>query len=288
MKILITGDAGFVGTHFQIALANHDVTGVDVLNGYDARDFFKRDTTRFDLVIHLAAIVGGRLTIENSPLTVATDLSIDSDMFQWALKTKPRRVVYFSSSAAYPIHKQKLKDRHSLTEDDIDLQDTRSPDLTYGWAKLTGEILASHAENEGLRVHVFRPFSGYGSDQSLDYPFPSFIQRAIQKADPFTVWGNGNQARDFIHIDDVVNGALEAVYQDVDGPINLGTGRATTFNELAEIACAEASYYPKIEHVLSAPTGVEYRVSDSRKLLSFYEPKVSLEEGIQRAIKDNS
>ena len=167
MKVLITGDAGFVGGYFHKALDGHDITGVDIKNGIDARKFFATDETHFDLVVHLAAIVGGRATIEGEPLSVAVDLAIDSELFQWALRTKPERIIYYSSSAAYPIKLQDYGSTHHLTESDIDLNNIQSPDYTYGWAKLTGEMLASYAEKEGLRVHIFRPFSGYGEDQSL-------------------------------------------------------------------------------------------------------------------------
>ncbi len=187
MKILITGDAGFVGTHFRNALTEHEIVGVDIKNGLDARHFFATDNTYFDLVIHLAAIVGGRATIEGAPLSVAVDLAIDAELFQWALRTRPARIVYYSSSAAYPIKLQGHGSTHKLKESDIDLDDIQSPDLTYGWAKLTGEMLAKYAENEGLRVHVFRPFSGYGEDQALDYPFPSFIARGGRRENPFKI-----------------------------------------------------------------------------------------------------
>src|SRR5882762_4540552 len=99
------------------------------------------------------------------------------------------------------------------------------PDMTYGWAKLTGEVLAGYAIQAGLQVQVFRPFSGYGEDQALDYPFPSFIDRALRWAEPFEIWGDGTQTRDWIHIDDIVGATLAAIDQDVKGPINLGWGR---------------------------------------------------------------
>ena len=99
MKILVTGDAGFVGRYFHKALDGHDITGIDIKNGIDARKFFTTDETCFDLVVHLAAIVGGRATIEGEPLSVAVDLAIDSELFQWALRTKPGRIIYYSSSA---------------------------------------------------------------------------------------------------------------------------------------------------------------------------------------------
>lgn len=285
MKILITGDAGFVGTHFRSSLEDHNIVGVDIKNGIDARHFFAKDDTYFDLVIHLAAIVGGRATIEGSPLSVAVDLAIDSDMFQWALRTRPGRIVYFSSSAAYPIHLQDYNSTHKLVESDINLDDVRSPDLTYGWAKLTGEMLAKYVEREGVRVHVFRPFSGYGEDQSLDYPFPSFIKRGVEKSNPFIIWGTGNQVRDFIHIEDVVAATIEAVRQDVEGPTNLGTGIAVSFNELAELVTEISGYSPEFERILDAPEGVQYRCSDPSKMLSFYTPRISLEEGIARSVK---
>jgi len=285
MKILITGNAGFVGREFMKQLDGHDITGIDIVNGIDARDFFAKDDTKFDLVVHLAAIVGGRATIEGNPLKVATDLAIDSDMFQWALRTRPGRTVYYSSSAAYPTAYQTHTMKYVLNENHIDLDSVMSPDLTYGWAKLTGETLAKYASNEGLRVHVFRPFSGYGEDQDLDYPFPSFIARGKRKDNPFEIWGTGEQVRDFIHIEDVVSATLEAVNQDIQGPVNLGCGRATSFNELAELVSTEVGYTPEIKHILGAPEGVSYRVCDPSKLLTFYTPKISLEEGIRRAIR---
>ena len=285
MKILITGNAGFVGREFMKQLDGHDITGIDIVNGIDARDFFAKDDTKFDLVIHLAAIVGGRATIEGNPLKVATDLAIDSDMFQWALRTRPGRTVYYSSSAAYPTAYQTHTMKYILNENHIDLDSIMSPDLTYGWAKLTGETLAKYASNEGLRVHVLRPFSGYGEDQDLDYPFPSFIARGKRKDNPFEIWGTGEQVRDFIHIEDVVSATLEAVNQNIQGPVNLGCGRATSFNELAELVSTEVGYTPEIKHILGAPEGVSYRVCDPSKLLTFYTPKISLEEGIRRAIR---
>lgn len=285
MKILITGDRGFVGGQFRKTLHSHTITGIDIKNGQEVRKFFATDDSKYDLVIHLAAIVGGRLTIEGNPLSVASDLAIDSDMFQWALRTRPRRIVYYSSSAAYPISLQTVGSTHRLTEDDINLDDIRSPDLTYGWAKLTGETLARYAEAEGLRVQVFRPFSGYGTSQDLDYPFPSFINRASKKSDPFEVWGDGTQVRDFIHIEDVVNATLAAVANDIEGPVNLGTGRATSFNDLAELVMTEAGYLGQVQHEPAAPVGVRFRVADATKMESFYVPKISLEEGIRRALK---
>jgi nucleoside-diphosphate-sugar epimerase len=292
MKTLISGHRGFVGRHFWSTLraAGHDLTGVDTqdpFDPWDCRGFFNTCDDRFDLVIHLAAIVGGRATIEGQPLKVATDLSIDADFFQWCLRTKPRRVVYYSSSAAYPVGLQNdLSLPYRLREDDLrlDLPGIGTPDMSYGWSKLTGELLARYAEDEGIRTHVFRPFSGYGEDQDGSYPFGAFRDRALMRADPFEVWGTGEQCRDFIHIEDLVAATLAAVEQDVPGPTNLCTGRATSFLELAELFTKTAGYSPVVTPLEDKPVGVRYRVGDPTKMLTFHTPKIELEEGIRRAL----
>lgn len=284
MKILITGGEGFVGKYFQRLYRDHDITIIDIKSGNDCRDFFKVSTQKYDLVIHLAAIVGGRKTIEGDPLSVATDLAIDSDFFQWVLKTKPGRVVYFSSSAAYPVRLQKLKDKRSLAESDINLSNIRNPDLTYGWAKLTGEYLAQFAIAENIKVHIFRPFSGYGTDQDLSYPFPAYIKRALERQNPFEVWGDGEQVRDFIHMVDIVKAVDAAIQQDYLAPLNLGNGIATSFNTLAEMVCREVKYIPIIKHLPAEPVGVMYRVSNNTNMLDVYQPFIDLEEGIRMAI----
>ena len=284
MKILITGDAGFVGRHFRAKFESqgHEVVGVDIVNGIDARDFFRTDNTYFDKVIHLAAVVGGRKMIEGSPLALAVDLAIDAEMFGWAMRTEPGCITYFSSSAAYPIRLQTAGSTSSLQEEDIDLDWISNPDLSYGWSKLTGEMLAAHARAAGLTVHIFRPFSGYGSDQALDYPFPSFIDRGKRKADPFQIWGDGNQVRDFIHIDDIVEGSLAGCLADIE-VANLCTGIPTSFNDLAALVAQVAGYTPEVQHLPSEPVGVQYRVGDPWFMETFYKPKISLLEGIQRA-----
>lgn len=299
MKILLTGSEGFVGRHFMKKLDGHDITEIDIVhkNPVDARDFFRNDNTHYDLVIHLAAVVGGRATIEGAPLSVAVDLAIDSEAFQWAIRTKPKHFVYYSSSAAYPIELQRQfnhigevdveLNNYKMKESDIDLNKIKNPDLTYGWSKLTGEMLAHYAKEEDVNVHIFRPFSGYGSDQALDYPFPSFVQRAKRQHKDFRIWGTGKQVRDWIHIDDIVDATMTAVTEDIEGAINLCSGRPTEFLELAEIMMKEAGYKGRLCPDITAPTGVMYRVGDPTKLNTFYTPKISLEEGIRRALKNN-
>jgi nucleoside-diphosphate-sugar epimerase len=281
---LVTGHLGFVGSHFTTYLVGKgwNVVGIDIKDGVDCRDYFKESDKSFDLVVHLAAIVGGRESIEGRPLAVADNLSIDSEFFQWCLKTTPSKIVYFSSSAAYPIMYQ-TDDMHiKLREWDMSIHSPKKPDATYGWSKLTGEFLASFVDN----VHIFRPFSGYGPGQDLTYPFPMYIKRAIEKQNPFEVWGTGQQTRDFIHIEDIINAVMVAVENNVTGPTNLGWGRATSFIQLAEMVTYYAGYTAEIVTRPDKPVGCMHRVSDNSKLLEFYTPKITLEEGIERAIRD--
>jgi nucleoside-diphosphate-sugar epimerase len=288
MRVLLTGHRGFVGRHLEEALVERgdQVTGIELRAPYlyDALDFFRRDDQPFDLAIHCAAIVGGRASIDGSPLGVATNLALDSWYFRWLVRNRIPRAVYFSSSAAYPVELQQPGLVHRLVEEDIDLDNPRLPDATYGLAKVTGERLAAYAEAEGCRVHVFRPMSGYGEDQDDVYPFPSFIARAQRRQDPFEIWGAGDSTRDWIHVSDLVGAVLAGVDQDVIGPINLGWGRATSFDDLARLVTKTAGYKPALKHLGDAPRGVHHRVCDPSRMLGFYTPTVTLEEGVRRAL----
>ena len=289
MKVLVTGHLGFVGRNFTAYLKSkgHEVRGIDLKEGKDCRDFFKNSSEKFDLTVHLAAIVGGRETIEKEPLSVASDLSIDAEFFNWAVRTSQERVIYYSSSAAYPIRHQNSDRKVKLSEDLIDLNWIENPDLTYGWSKLTGEFLAQFAEKQGTRVHIFRPFSGFGSDQDLSYPFPSFIDRTNRRVKSFDIWGDGEQVRDFIHIDDIIEATMKAVELDVKGPVNLGWGRPTSFNELAELMFKISGYRPdQVVRHTDKPAGVKFRCCEPTKFFSFYKPKWTLEQSIERCLSE--
>lgn len=289
-KILITGGAGFVGRRFCKRFLDagdevhcvdpviRDTGGIDPAGGWplfsprdyqnfhyyeeDCRNWFKRrNDDDFDYSFHLAAMVGGRDMIENNPLAVADDLSIDAEYWQWARKAKPAKTACFSSSAAYPVGLQREEGFRLLKEEDILFDDDIGmPDMSYGWAKLTCEYLARLAyEKHGLKSVCYRPFSGYGEDQDLTYPFPSIIRRAKAHAGEkeLTVWGTGDQMRDFIYIEDCVDGVLATLDKiDDAGALNLSTGIYTSFRKFARMAAEAVGYSPEVIGLSDQPAGV--------------------------------
>ncbi|MCF1420257.1 NAD-dependent epimerase/dehydratase family protein [Mangrovimonas futianensis] len=241
---------------------------------------------RFADVFHFAAIVGGRAKIDGDPIQVALDLAIDSEFFYWVSRHKPERVLYPSSSAAYPISLQTESNTLQLRESDIDFDNMGQPDMTYGWTKLTGEFLAQiTAKHYGVHITCIRPFSGYGEDQDYSYPTPAIARRAVFKEAPFEVWGSGHQGRDFVHIDDVLDCVEVAMDKIHDGrAINIGQGILTSFRDLIGIFCEFAGYSPEIKPLLDKPVGVHSRYCDMTwvKENLGWEPKISIKEGMKR------
>jgi nucleoside-diphosphate-sugar epimerase len=238
----------------------------------------------YDLLIHAAAVVGGRVSIDGDPLGIAGNMGIDHAALSWAVRTGTT-VLYFSSSAAYPVGLQIGRGR-PLAESDLHPGGTVGhPDNTYGWSKVTGEVMVAAARAAGATVSVVRPFSGYGTDQDTDYPFPSFVARAVAREDPFTIWGDGQQVRDFIHIDDIYAACMAIVGSGTTDPVNLSTGIGTSFNQLADLITREAGYTPTIRHLTDKPTGVRFRVGDPTRMRRYHEPRVSLLDGIRRALE---
>jgi len=319
-KILITGAAGFVGRHFtkRFLDAGDDVYAVDNVVEYtggidpsdgwplfdprdysnfrwfkeDCREFFRRVLDDdFDYCLHLAAMVGGRMMIENKPLVVADDLAIDAAYWQWATQTMPAKTICFSSSAVYPIKYQREGDYQLLCEEMVGFgDDVGMPDMSYGWAKLTHEYLAHLAyEKHGLKSVVYRPFSGYGEDQDDSYPFPSICKRAIANkgASILNVWGTGDQMRDFIHIEDCVDGVLSTMDKVEDGDaLNLSTGIYTSFKEFARMTAEICGYSPEVKGLSDKPAGVFARGGDTSKQEKYgFKSTIDFASGIELAIK---
>lgn len=315
-RALVTGAAGFLGKHFtrrlvesgwEVVAIDIDTQRLDALNTECAPEILLLGDVRkvmaypeqmpgfgdhFDLVVHCAAVVGGRAGIDGDPLGVAQNLALDADVLRWVDRARPGALLYISSSAVYPTYMQsgpQVCPARRLTEEDRG--DPRQfisamPDATYGWAKLTGELLCGYLRDAGQRVHVVRPFSGYGTDQPAGYPFPDIMQRVRDKIDPFPLWCPPGDTRDWVHVDDVIGAALHVWEIGYEGPVNICTGRAVEFGELVRYACQVAEWKPENIMVQSeAPRGVSQRVGNPGLLFELgYECAVTLEEGVRRAL----
>ncbi len=219
------------------------------------------------------------------------DLGIDAAFFLWITR-KPdavERVMYASSSAAYPIHLQGEEGALALMESHIDFGPSLGvPDLTYGWSKLTGEFLAQIAHKRyGIKIASVRPFSGYGEDQDLTYPTPSIALRVARGDDPIEVWGTGEQGRDFIHIDDCVDAFFAILDQVEDGRgINIGSGTLTSFNDLIRHMLKSEGRSASIKPLSDKPVGVAARYADTTHLFNKvgWRPRISLDEGMRRVL----
>jgi len=304
MNVLITGGCGFVGRHFSKRFCDlcYNVTCIDNLTSSgslhpniwpnhlkckivfindDCKNYFKSKNESFDLILHLAAVVGGRVLMENDPICIAENLTIDVELFKYAIKQPPKKLIYFSSSAVYPIKYQNdgiLK----LSENMLNFNDFIGiPDLTYGWSKLSGEYLSKIMhEKYGLNIACYRPFSGYGEDQDISYPFPAILTKIMNADKTIQIWSNS--VRDFIYIEDVIDCVLKTMNNiDNADALNIGTGIGTSFEELTSKMCELLNHDAVIEVVNDKPKGVHYRVSDSNKMNSFgFTPTTSIENGI--------
>lgn len=250
------------------------------------------DFPKFDFVFALASVVGGRATIEGDPMHVAVDLSIDALFFLWLVRNGKNvgKVLYASSSAAYPIKLQARTGHVALREEMIDFTtgELGQPDMTYGWSKLTGEYLSHLAARQyGIHIGCVRPFSGYGEDQDLSYPVPAIAYRVARGDDPVAVWGTGEQGRDFVHIEDCVTAMILTIDRVGDGSgINIGTGTLTTFLEVAGLFVKLAGRHATVLPTIGKPVGVQSRYCDPSHMAKVlgWRPGISLEEGFQRVL----
>jgi nucleoside-diphosphate-sugar epimerase len=287
MRILVTGHKGFVGRYFynELLCRGHSVKGIDVVDGNSCEYFFNNDNEVFDYVFNFACYIEPTIGIKSiKKSNISYDICLDSILFSWAIRTGQKNIIYFSSSSVYPISLQNNPE-YRLKESDVDcnFEVLRKPDNIYGWTKLTGEFFLKYMRENGINSFIFRPFSIYGEDQNNSFIFKVLLDSVYRRDDTIYIWGDGNQTRDFIYIKDVVNSVLKIVENGYETPMNIGTGIATSINDLLEIMLKEANWRPSnIVHLLDKKVGEKHRCADVTMLNKVYK----IQHTIQSVVRE--
>ncbi len=303
-KVLVTGAGGFIGHHLTKYLQGKGywVRGVDIKNPEfeesTADEFLLLDlrdkenaikaTSGMDYVYNLAANMGGVGFIETVHADLMRDnVLIDTNMLDASYKNGVKRFFYSSSACIYPTFKQEGEENPGLKEQDAYPAD---PDNSYGWEKLFTERLAQdYYGDHGFETRIARFHNIYGplgTWQGGREKSPAALCRKVGLAkdgEKIQVWGDGNQTRSYCFIDDCVEGIYKLMMSDIRQPLNIGSDRLVSINELIDIIAKIAGKKIGKEYDLTKPQGVRGRNSENtliKKLLN-WEPPTTLEEGLK-------
>lgn len=302
-RILVTGAGGFIGHHLVKYLVDKGywVRGVDIkYPEYElspAHEFEILDLRRFDNCLiatrgideayHLAADMGGIGYITAYHAEIARNSAmINLHMLESARTNSLKRLLFSSSACVYPQYLQKSPDVASLKEEDAYPAD---PEEGYGTEKLfMEEMCRYYTEDYGFETRVVRFHNVYGPLGTYEggkEKAPAAICRKVALTTDdgqIEVWGDGEQTRSFMHVDDCVDGIYRIMHSDYSGPLNLGTDELVTINQLVDMVAEIAGKRVTKEHDLSKPQGVRGRNSDNTRLRQVlgWEPAVPLRDGL--------
>jgi nucleoside-diphosphate-sugar epimerase len=308
--VLVTGGASFIGSHLVDRLldAGAEVHIVDDFSSGKREnvsslredhiveiDLADRERTleRFpecEYVFHLAAVHGGRGFIDTFPDQVLVNLAIDNNVYTAAMQAGSRHVINASSACVYPTTLQAdTSSRHLLAESEAGflIPGQAFADGAYGWAKLMGEYQAwQFALQSRFRASSARIFTAYGERENESHAAIALIAKALLKVDPYPIWGDGTQTRNFTYVADTVRGLLLLGTRDDDEPfraVNVGSSRHHTVKEFIETVFHQLDWTPDdLELQTWRPVGVASRASDNTLIRSLFhwEPETPLIEGI--------
>ena len=298
-KVLVTGGASFIGSHLVERLVERgdEVWVVDNLssgsfdNLQEVRPYLRFTETDLrnphealaatpsglDTVFHLAADHGGRGYVELRQIACAINFVIDQNVFRAALEKDVPKIVFASSGCIYPMYKQ-TNPTEMLYLGEGEAGPPYDPDGLYGWAKMAGELFLEELTREyGTKTASCRFFTVYGPRGKENHAVIAMIARAFVQQDPFKVWGDGTQIRNWTHVDDIVAGLLasEKLLDDTDNlALNIGTIERTAVREAVQMVVGAAreysdwsGYAPQFSFDTSKPTGPLNRIANNTKFL---------------------
>lgn len=307
-RVLVTGGASFIGSHLveeligrgaavQVAdnfssgteenLANIrdkiTLTHGDLMRSHVA-DWAVKDQ---QIVFHLASDHGGRGYVDTNQSGPASNLVLGGQVFRAALEAGVDKVVFASSGCVYPNFLQSNpREEVYLTEGLV--KPPYDADNMYGWGKLMNElVLKAYYEERGMKSAICRFFTVYGPRGKENHAIIAMIARAFIGQDPFEVWGDGTQVRNWTYVADIVDGLIRAA-QSVDDAtaVNLGTMERVTVEDAARLILELSGHDAEIEFLTDKPTGPLNRVADNTLAhdLLGWEPWHSFREGVQKTI----
>jgi GDP-D-mannose 3',5'-epimerase len=307
-RTLVTGAGGFIGHHLvkRLRADGYWVRGVDLeLPAYEAspaNEFLRLDLREpascraavngIERVFHLAADMGGIGYITASRAAIArNNVLIDAHMLDASFQAGVSRLLYSSSACVYPQSLQETTTAAALKEEDAWPAD---PEPGYGLQKLYAEKLCEYYRTDhGLDTRVVRFHNVYGplgTYRGGKEKSPAALCRKIAMAndgDEIDVWGDGHQTRSYMYVDDCVEGLLRLMAASHVAPLNLGTDRSVSINELVEIISTVAGKPVRVRHDLSKPQGVRGRNSDNSQIQRVlgWMPSIALEDGLRHTYR---
>lgn len=305
-KVLVTGGGGFVGTNIVERLVKE---GAIVTATYHRREpkcrfagvqYVQADLTNKDdclkvtkdkdAIILTAAFVAGAEGMLASPMHLVTDTVIlNLRTLEAAYENGVKKCIYISSGMVYPYLKEPLTEEMGLVGEPFEKY------FTGGWSRRFVEVVCRmYAEKQKImNITVLRIDNLYGPHDNFErnksHVMPALIRKAVERMDPFEVWGDGQDYKDFIYIEDLVDGIVRAL-EKVEGfqVYNLASGRNVTINDALKIILKYCDYEDaKIVYNSSKPTMIPYKIlciDRAKNELGFY-PKTTLEEGIKKTIE---
>ncbi len=309
-RVLVTGGASFIGSHLVDVLVSRGarIRIVDDLSSgrlENIQHHLENRTVEFvqadlsdtnvcnaaasgmELVFHLAADHGGRGYLETHQANCAGNLALDGNVFAACRKAGVRKVIYASSGCVYPKCTQMNPEVECRLKEDM-VGPPFDADNIYGWAKLMGEMtLRAYYRDYGILSAVCRFFTVYGERGLENHAIMAMIARAFIGQDPFVIWGDGQQIRNWTHVTDIAQGMMLAAEKIEDGSaVNLGTMESVRVIDAAREVLNYTGHKASIVTCPDMPTGPLNRVADNSLAKQWlgWEPKISFREGLHRTI----